>query len=86
MTEIFIDTMMLLSAEMLAGFVLASLVVLIIPGPGVLYIIARSIAQGRRAGLVSVAGLACGAAFHENSHLNCVTPRSIKLISTDKRF
>ena len=43
------------------GFVAASLVVLVIPGPGVLYVVARSLSQGRRAGLVSVLGLSLGA-------------------------
>ena len=45
----------------LAGFVLASLIVLVIPGPGVLYVVARSLGQGQRAGLVSVLGLSAGA-------------------------
>jgi threonine/homoserine/homoserine lactone efflux protein len=39
-------------------------VVLLIPGPGVLYIVARSIGQGQRAGLVSVLGLSAGALAH----------------------
>ena len=38
----------------------ASLLLAITPGPGVLYIVTRSIAQGRRAGLASVAGVAVG--------------------------
>lgn len=45
---------------MLGAFVLASLVLAMTPGPGVLYIVARTAAQGRRAGLVSVAGVAAG--------------------------
>jgi threonine/homoserine/homoserine lactone efflux protein len=45
-------------------FLLSALVVLLIPGPGVLYIVARSVAQGRRAGLVSVLGLSAGALVH----------------------
>lgn len=48
----------------LLGFVGAALVVLVIPGPGVLYIIARSLGQGQRAGLVSVLGLSTGALVH----------------------
>ena len=48
----------------LVGFVLASLVVLLIPGPGVLYTVARSLSQGQRAGLVSVLGLSAGALVH----------------------
>ncbi len=41
-------------------FVLAALVLVLIPGPGVLYIVARSVDQGRRAGLLSVAGVGAG--------------------------
>lgn len=48
----------------LLGFVAAALVVLLTPGPGVLYIVARSLGQGRRAGLVSVLGLSAGALVH----------------------
>ena len=52
----------------LLGFVVAALIVLLIPGPGVLYIIARSLSlslsQGLTAGLVSVLGLASGALVH----------------------
>ena len=48
----------------LIGFVAAALVVLITPGPGVLYVVARSLSQGQRAGLVSVLGLSSGALVH----------------------
>lgn len=48
----------------LTGFIVAALVVLLIPGPGVLYIVTRSLSQGRRAGLVSVLGLSAGALVH----------------------
>ena len=48
----------------LLGFVAAALVVLLIPGPGVLYIVARSLSQGQRAGFVSVLGLSAGALVH----------------------
>jgi len=48
----------------MTAFVAAALVVLIMPGPAVLYIVARSIGQGRRAGLVSVFGLSTGALVH----------------------
>ena len=37
---------------------------MLIPGPGVLYIVTRSLLQGRRAGLVSVLGLSVGALVH----------------------
>ncbi|HEX7787633.1 MAG TPA: LysE family translocator, partial [Methylomirabilota bacterium] len=45
-------------------FVLAALVLLLTPGPAVLYIVTRSIDQGRRAGLVSVAGVHVGTLAH----------------------
>jgi len=45
-------------------FVAASLVVLLTPGPAVLYIVARSVQQGRTAGLVSVIGIHLGTTVH----------------------
>ncbi|MFH2134828.1 MAG: LysE family translocator [Pseudomonadota bacterium] len=45
---------------MFSAFLLASLILAITPGPGVLYIVTRSLVQGRRCGLVSVAGVALG--------------------------
>ena len=53
-----------MSSTSLLGFVAAALVLLLIPGPGVLYIVARSLSQGHRAGLVSVLGLSIGALVH----------------------
>jgi threonine/homoserine/homoserine lactone efflux protein len=38
-------------------FLLVGLGILLIPGPAVLYIVTRSMAQGRRAGLAPVAGI-----------------------------
>jgi threonine/homoserine/homoserine lactone efflux protein len=45
---------------LLLAFSLASLVLAATPGPGVLYIVTRTLAQGRLAGLASVAGVAAG--------------------------
>jgi threonine/homoserine/homoserine lactone efflux protein len=45
-------------------FVLAALVLLLVPGPAVLYVVARSIQHGRRAGLVSVLGIHGGTLAH----------------------
>ena len=45
-------------------FVTAALVLLIVPGPSVLYIVARSVEGGRIAGLVSVLGVQTGALVH----------------------
>ena len=52
------------SGPLLAGFIAAALVILLIPGPAVLYLVARSLAQGRRAGFISVFGLSTGALVH----------------------
>ena len=48
----------------LGVFVVAALVLLLTPGPAVLYIVARSIDQGRRAGLVSALGVHAGTLVH----------------------
>ena len=45
-------------------FVVASLVLLLTPGPAVLYIVARSVQQGRTAGLISVIGIHLGTIVH----------------------
>jgi threonine/homoserine/homoserine lactone efflux protein len=45
---------------LLAAFLAASFVLAVTPGPGVFYIVTRSLAQGRRAGLASVGGVALG--------------------------
>lgn len=45
-------------------FSVATVVFLIAPGPGVLYIVALSVNQGRLAGLVSTLGLNAGALVH----------------------
>ena len=45
-------------------FALAALVLLLTPGPAVLYIVTRSIDQGWRAGLVSVLGVHVGTLAH----------------------
>jgi threonine/homoserine/homoserine lactone efflux protein len=42
----------------------ASIVLLVIPGPSVLYVVTRSVAQGRRAGAVSVLGVGLGNFSH----------------------
>jgi threonine/homoserine/homoserine lactone efflux protein len=52
------------STSTLLLFGLAALGLLVIPGPAVLYIVTRSIHQGRAAGLVSVLGVATGSLVH----------------------
>lgn len=41
-------------------FLIASFILAVTPGPGVFYIVTRSLAQGHRSGLASVAGVAVG--------------------------
>ncbi|KAA3641888.1 MAG: LysE family translocator [Armatimonadetes bacterium] len=45
-------------------FALASFILVIIPGPAVVYILTRSVSQGRTAGLVSAVGVNVGSAVH----------------------
>jgi len=52
------------SAHAFAVFIPAALVLLAIPGPAVLYIIATSVEGGRRHGLLSVAGIHIGSLVH----------------------
>ena len=51
---------MLLMSPKFGAFVLASSVLAITPGPGVMYIVSRTVALGRRAGFASVGGIALG--------------------------
>jgi threonine/homoserine/homoserine lactone efflux protein len=52
------------SLTTLALFAASTLVLLAVPGPSVLYVVARTVEQGRTAGLVSVLGLETGALLH----------------------
>lgn len=54
----------MLNTDRLPLFIFASIVLLLTPGPAVLYIIARSVDQGRAAGLVSVLSVEVGNFFH----------------------
>lgn len=47
-----------------ALFLLAALGLLIIPGPSVLYVVARSVEQGKRAGLASMLGIELASLVH----------------------
>jgi threonine/homoserine/homoserine lactone efflux protein len=48
----------------LVVFSAAGLALIVVPGPAVLYIVAQSVDQGRRAGLASAAGVATGGMVH----------------------
>ena len=52
------------SATTYGLFVLTALALLAIPGPAVLYVVSRSIDQGRSAGLASVLGITSGTVVH----------------------
>jgi threonine/homoserine/homoserine lactone efflux protein len=54
----------MIPADKLALFILSSLALLVVPGPAVLYIVTRSLSQGRAAGLASMAGVNAGALTH----------------------
>ena len=52
------------SGQNLLLFIGAALVLLLIPGPAVLYVVGRSVAQGRKAGIVSVLGIHTATLIH----------------------
>lgn len=52
------------TADAIITFAIASLALLLIPGPAVIYILNRSVAEGREAGLAAVAGLELGNFVH----------------------
>lgn len=54
----------MITSDTLALFAVASLVLALTPGPNLLYLLSRTLAQGRRAGLVSLAGTTTGLFSH----------------------
>jgi threonine/homoserine/homoserine lactone efflux protein len=50
----------MVSSDQLLGFALASLVLIVIPGPGVLFVVGRALAHGRRTALATACGHAAG--------------------------
>ena len=55
---------MIPSHSSLALFVTGAIIVLVIPGPAVMYVAGRSIELGRRAGVLSALGISTGALVH----------------------
>ncbi|HEY1471171.1 MAG TPA: LysE family translocator [Candidatus Acidoferrum sp.] len=55
---------MLVSPSSLLLFVTGAIILLVIPGPAVLYVVSRSVGHGRPAGLVSAMGITVGTLFH----------------------
>lgn len=45
-------------------FALAALIMVLSPGPNMIYLISRSLSQGKQAGIVSLFGVMCGFLFH----------------------
>ncbi|AIL46063.1 LysE family translocator [Elizabethkingia anophelis] len=45
-------------------FIIAAFILVISPGPNMIYLISRTITQGKKAGLTSLAGVICGFLFH----------------------
>ncbi len=45
-------------------FALASLIMVLSPGPNMIYLISRSLSQGKQAGIISLFGVICGFLFH----------------------
>src|SRR5215469_10645927 len=50
----------MISSAHLIGFTLASFVLIVIPGPGVLFVVGRALAHGRRTAVATAAGHAAG--------------------------
>jgi threonine/homoserine/homoserine lactone efflux protein len=50
----------LVTSPQFATFLIASLILAITPGPGVIYVLTQTLSQGRAAGLASVCGIALG--------------------------
>lgn len=54
----------MLDLNHILGFALISLVMVITPGPNMIYLISRTICQGRLAGFISLSGIALGFVFY----------------------
>ena len=52
------------ATDTLALFAAASVLLALTPGPNLLYLVSRTLCQGRRAGVVSLAGTSLGFLFH----------------------
>jgi threonine/homoserine/homoserine lactone efflux protein len=77
----------MLSWSQLGGFVLASVVLLVIPGPSVLFVVTRGVALGRRAALATVAGNEVGALVHVvavSEGVGAIVQRSVAVFTVMK--
>lgn len=73
--------------ESLISFAIASVALLVIPGPAVIYIVNRSVASGRSIGLASVLGLELGTFMHviaATVGLSAILATSVEAFNTVK--
>jgi threonine/homoserine/homoserine lactone efflux protein len=54
----------MVTTSQLLLFALAALLLVLTPGPNMIYLISRSLSQGKKAGLISLAGVVSGFLFH----------------------
>jgi threonine/homoserine/homoserine lactone efflux protein len=54
----------MIPTQELAWFALAALVMVLTPGPNMVYLLSRSLCQGRKAGVISLTGVAVGFLLH----------------------
>ncbi|MBC9794334.1 LysE family translocator [Sinomicrobium weinanense] len=54
----------MLPTDTLLLFALAALIMVMSPGPNMVYLISRSLSQGKEAGVISLFGVICGFLFH----------------------
>jgi threonine/homoserine/homoserine lactone efflux protein len=66
----------MISADRLAAYAVMSFLLIIIPGPSVLFVIGRALAHGRRAALVSTAGNTTGTYLPAVAAHRAGSPRS----------
>jgi len=76
-----------LDAHVVASFALASFLIIIVPGPSVLFVVSRGVALGRRAALATVLGNSSGALVQGlavSAGLGAVVARSIAVYTVLK--
>ncbi|QEH43215.1 LysE family translocator [Chitinophaga sp. XS-30] len=54
----------MLPSDQLFIFIMAAFIMVITPGPNMIYLVSRSVTQGKKAGVISLLGVACGFLFH----------------------
>src|SRR5215510_9121876 len=64
-------------------FLAGAMILLVIPGPAVFYILSRTIGQGRKAGVVSAAGISVGTLIHSTA---AALGLSVILLSSARAF